>query len=444
MRSLHEAERVASVRASLVALRGSERPRLLWISHALGGGVERHLDELEAAVAGRAWPLRLQPGGWSGGVVLGLPCMAELDGGVAGLRLGFTWPEDFPLLQAWLQWLGVSRLHVHHLAGFSSEQVQALMDLGLPVDLTLHDYSILGATTDGQGGQLASSMQGVAGLAQRIIAPSRSLADVVRQHLPHINITVQSHPDAEVDFPYPAPMQSQLGEHEVMRVLCLGTFTPEKGAAVLSRVARLASRHKQPVEFSLLGESLYPLPSSVAVSGAYQDVDLDRLIRDRAPHLLWLPAQVPETWCYTLSAGLRAGLPILASDIGALSERLSGRPATRLLSPRSSPEVWLKALLAMRRQMIRGGGVVEWQQQPRLGFYRAGDYLQCRRSETPKECSFPPGLDNAVRLGAVRYASWYRWRRVAVGYLRRLPLLGLILASASLRQRLKRIFLMGG
>lgn len=98
----------------------------------------------------------------------------------------------------------------------------------------------------------------------------------------------------------------------------------------------------------------------------------------------------------------------------------------------------------MRRQMIRGGGVVEWQQQPRLGFYRAGDYLQCRRSETPKECSFPPGLDNAVRLGAVRYASWYRWRRVAVGYLRRLPLLGLILASASLRQRLKRIFLMGG
>lgn len=441
MRSLHEAERIASVRASLVALRGSERPRLLWLSHALGGGVERHLDELEVVVAGHAWALRLQPGSWPGGVVLRFPCMAELDARVARLQLGFTWPEDGPLLLAWLQWLGVSRLHVHHLAGFPDALIQALMGLNVPVDMTLHDHSILGVNTNSQASPLARPMQGLARAAQRVIAPSRSLADAVREQLPALNICVRPHPDAEVDIPYPAPLQLPLGDQEVMRVLCLGTFTPEKGALVLSRVARLAARQKRPVAFSLLGEHLYPLPRSVECSGAYQDADLDRLIRQKRPHLLWLPAQVPETWSYTLSAGLRAALPILASDIGVFAERLKGRPATRLLSPSSSPDAWLKTLLDMRSQMVRGGSRESWPQESLRAFYRAGDYLQCQQPEVLRECSSPSGLLRALRLGAVQPGRRRRWLGALVSHLRRMPVIGRLLASASLRHRLKRALL---
>lgn len=441
MRSLHEAERIASVRASLFALHDSERPRLLWLSHALGGGVERHLDELEGVVAGHAWALRLQPGSWPGGVVLRFPCMAELGARVARLQLGFTWPQDGPLLLAWLQWLGVSRLHVHHLAGFPEALIQALMGLNVPVDMTLHDYSILGVNTNSQASPLARPMQGLARVAQRVIAPSRSLADAVREQLPALNICVRPHPDAEVDIPYPAPLQLPLGDQEVMRVLCLGTFTPEKGALVLSRVARLAARQGRPVAFSLLGEHLYPLPRSVECSGAYQDTDLDRLIRQKRPHLLWLPAQVPETWSYTLSAGLRAGLPMLASDIGVFAERLKGRPATRLLGPSSSPDAWLKALLDMRDQLVRVGSKESWPQETFLAFYSTGEYLQCQQPEAPRECSQPPGLLRALRLGAVQPGRRRRWLRALVGHLRRMPLVGQLLASASLRHRLKRVLL---
>lgn len=441
MKPLLDAELAARVRCSLAALRCSGQPRLLWLSHALGGGVERHLNELVAAVAGRAWPLLLQPGTWPGGVVLRLPGVKGLGNDDEGLQLGFTWPQEYPLLQAWLQWLGVSRMHVHHLVGFPDAMIQALMGLDLPVDLTLHDHSILGSGANYPAGQLARTMQSLACRAQRIIVPSRSLADAVHKVLPGLDIRVQPHPDAEVDVPYPSPLPLRLSEQEVLRVLCLGTFTPEKGAVVLSRVARLAAKQGRPVEFQLLGDNLYPLPRSVQRFGAYLDADLDQLLRQKKPHLLWLPAQVPETWSYTLSAGLRAGLPILASDIGAISERLQGRPATRLLSPGSATDVWLEALLDMRAGLVRGLGKEPWPQLSVGAFYTGGSYLQHEQSEPLPESVPPPGLEAALSLGASRPGRWRRLVAYLARHSRKLPLLGRFLASASLRIRLKRVLI---
>ena len=40
--------------------------------------------------------------------------------------------------------------------------------------------------------------------------------------------------------------------------------------------------------------------------------------------MLFFPAQVPETYAYTLSVALASGLPIVASALGALPERLAG------------------------------------------------------------------------------------------------------------------------
>jgi hypothetical protein len=42
--------------------------------------------------------------------------------------------------------------------------------------------------------------------------------------------------------------------------------------------------------------------------------------------VIWFPAQVPETYSYTLSVAMTTGLPIVASDLGALPERLANYP----------------------------------------------------------------------------------------------------------------------
>ncbi len=52
---------------------------------------------------------------------------------------------------------------------------------------------------------------------------------------------------------------------------------------------------------------------------------------NEAQHLAWFPAQWPETYSYTLSACLRARLPVVAPDIGAFGERMRGREWTWIM-----------------------------------------------------------------------------------------------------------------
>ena len=62
--------------------------------------------------------------------------------------------------------------------------------------------------------------------------------------------------------------------------------------------------------------------------------------------LFLFPAQVPETYSYTLSVALATGLPIVASALGALPERLAGRAARDAVPWDAPPAAWNDALLA--------------------------------------------------------------------------------------------------
>ena len=57
-------------------------------------------------------------------------------------------------------------------------------------------------------------------------------------------------------------------------------------------------------------------------------------------------AQVPETYAYTLSVALQAGLPIVASALGAFPERLAGVPRSTTVAWNAPPAKWNDALLA--------------------------------------------------------------------------------------------------
>ena len=43
----------------------------------------------------------------------------------------------------------------------------------------------------------------------------------------------------------------------------------------------------------------------------------------------------PETYSYTLTTAIDSGLPIVATEIGALPERLTGRPQTWIIGKSS-------------------------------------------------------------------------------------------------------------
>ena len=100
--------------------------------------------------------------------------------------------------------------------------------------------------------------------------------------------------------------------------------------------ARLAHERDLPLAFRVLGPVSRPLPplpmSRLSMSGEYAERDLADLVAAERPDVLWFPVQVPETYAYTLTVALASGLPIVASALGALPERLAGHAGATLVA----------------------------------------------------------------------------------------------------------------
>ncbi|MFZ7112438.1 MAG: hypothetical protein ACOWYE_12205, partial [Desulfatiglandales bacterium] len=104
------------------------------------------------------------------------------------------------------------------------------------------------------------------------------------------------------------------------------------------------------------------------------------LISKSDPHLIWFPAQWPETYSYTLSAALESGRPLVVPDIGAFPERVRGRPLT-WVEPWDKPsDRWLEFFLDLRDRLSapeEGEASRAWEEQqvPQGEFSYRSDYV---------------------------------------------------------------------
>ena len=140
-------------------------------------------------------------------------------------------------------------------------------------------------------------------------------------------------------------------------------------------------------EFHLIGDVEDSFPEAarrrLRLTGRYKDADLPRLLRKVAPQVLWFPASWPETYSYTVSAGVEAGLPIVASRIGALTERLTGRPLTWMVDSGLETAPWLDAFEAARAALAEAPPTAPMRDA--IPDFYAGPYLAApaiRRSGT--------------------------------------------------------------
>ena len=125
--------RAPAALGALDRLRSSPRPRLLFVSHAFGGGVGRHIEELAHAIREDAEVLLLEPA--HGGFVV----LRSL-GGEDNLSLSVPAEDDRHALIALLRALAVERVHFHHVHGLPRWILGLPDELGCALDITLHDY----------------------------------------------------------------------------------------------------------------------------------------------------------------------------------------------------------------------------------------------------------------------------------------------------------------
>ncbi len=386
------------------------------VSHGLGGGIERHLTALVERLDGDANVLLLCPE--SGGFKLGIPSLP----GHPELAMSADRIDDFVVL---LKNFALRRVHVHHVMRFYDADLAPLLRrLGVPFDVTVHDYYAicpqvnllpwLDAQYCGEPGPAACNAciaarpsHGARDIlewrarhrflfaeADRVLCPSEdALARLARHGLaaramlaPHEAITVPHWPLRINPLRRAEPQKRGARRSGALRVALLGVLASQKG---LPAVAGLVAAMATEIDLHLIGYPESPLPAPLAerlaVSGAYAEADLPGMIARLRPHAFWFPAQWPETWSYTLSAAIASGLPIVASRIGAFPERLAGRPLTWLVPPDAPPEAWRAAFAALREQIAR---MEEPPKSPRrrleADFYEA-DYIAPLKAQPPHD-----------------------------------------------------------
>lgn len=435
-------ERPYRVMAQLRMMQASPRKKYAFVSHRLGGGVIKHLYELADYLSEQLDVVLLRPAEHSS---------VELCGIYGGYdwSLFFQLPAEQTELMSVLSALGIERLHLHHVMGIPDDVLSVITHLSLPYDVTLHDYYLVNAnpTLIGKDGMFAEDaatrdqccaeaypipdgMTAVAwrekygavlSSATRVFAPSERCRAVYLEYFPSVAIDVAYHPEWEQSWPYPQPTVPVLQTSEKLRVLVLGAISREKGADVLEKTATYRDPLER-LEYHLLGYAYRPLAPEVIQHGPYEDAKVDALLAEYQPHVIWFPVQWHETYCYALSAALRAGVPVLSTDLGSFPERLAGRPMSFIKPWRTTPIEWNDCLLQIRdwilaNQHLPAADRVWHQPTPESrAFLYARDYVL--GDGVMKESALLPGLDR-IRVwayphqaGSVPLSSREQWLRI--------------------------------
>ncbi len=393
-------------------------PKILHVSHALGGGVAQHIDELAQHFSKQAAHILLTPYENRGAVSV------TLGTDTGANRLIFRTPKDFRALVDLLTTIGVSAVHIHHTAGLGPEILGLADALGVTQLLTVHDFSGLEtelpppnqARPSPRGQGLSSQFQNIARRSDCVIFPSNATKRPFAHALglDPAKLVVAPHIEADgTSNLQPAPFVKTL----TYKIGVLGALGRGKGADRLDQIAARAKRLGLAMSFHLIGYA-YKSLRAVTVSGPYPAQALPSLIQQHELDALFFPNQSPETYSYTLSRALQAGLPILAPDLGAFSERLSGRPNTLLFDPQTPADALLDQIEAFFGAMAAGRSVVAplfEGDESRPDFY-ACDYLPLVSRSMRAASDGPvtvPRLDAFKVLGGTN-AHPKTWRDFAV------------------------------
>jgi glycosyltransferase involved in cell wall biosynthesis len=130
-----------------------------------------------------------------------------------------------------------------------------------------------------------------------------------------------------------------------VRVVILGVLSRAKGRALVEALVAWNAEQGARFEFHMLGDAAPDFASApgVVLHGAYEREELPARLKTIAPSFSLIASIWPETYSHTLTESWAAGIPVLASDLGAPGERIRRHGGGWLLDPRE-PEQWAALL----------------------------------------------------------------------------------------------------
>jgi glycosyltransferase involved in cell wall biosynthesis len=271
--------------------------------------------------------------------------------------------------------LDIDVIHVQHLAWQSLGIGKIAQAFGVPILYSVHDfYSVcashtlldesnapcFGKCTSGIGscsaiiwpssslrtlknedvGLWRANMSSFVSQVKSVIAPSEFTKDLFLRNFPQVadKTSVISHPLPSFK---PISPDSWPSARSTIKALVIGDINLGKGALVLESIAKLSGSHG--IEFHFLGSTWPGLSAYGVHHGSYSPEQLPTIVQSIKPHVAVVPSIAPETFSLALSELWQLGLPVVATNYGALSERI-GISGGGIVAESNNPSLWIEAI----------------------------------------------------------------------------------------------------
>jgi glycosyltransferase involved in cell wall biosynthesis len=257
-----------------------------------------------------------------------------------------------------------SELQIHHVFGFEKLISFFLNNFKIKSVFYLHDYYLFSANwsffeVQKSNNYMDSECNNVWEKSCRLFLITNVTTIVATSfHTYNLLLSEECIPKYKVDFQY-NPEESNIENLPVrfpgkvsneINILILGNLGLYKGLSILNSLMDLLPSDLMDLKFFHIGGvSEGFLSEKIFQYGWLDKLTRSETIRKIDADLVLVPAQCPETYSVIVSDILRLGIPMLASNIGAIPERLFDRRFTKLVNNYSNPTSWLNEILEFQR-----------------------------------------------------------------------------------------------
>lgn len=258
--------------------------------------------------------------------------------------------------------LDISLLHINHLINHSFDLINHAIKKSIPFIVNLHDFYYICPSihlVDKKCLYCNFDCHDCGGIAHNSdisndlilerwhnecfkllensyvnIAPTQSVVDFYRKIYPNLNnfIVIEHGVEINKSSYYP-----QLTSNPI-KILVPGHVSPHKGSLLIRQLKEL-DKHNN-LELHFMGTTIPNLNKYGINHGKYKRKDFNKIVSEIKPSFSLILSTCPETYSYTLTESWMAGLPVIASDLGALKQRINSTGAGWLVDYRDVNDIY--------------------------------------------------------------------------------------------------------
>ena len=373
---------------------------ILFVSHYLGGGIQRHIHDLAHYLSLEGvTALLMQPIDSSSWVQISCTDNSTQ----IGLKYDLDQTSEFQTLIEDLNAVDIQHIHFHSTIGYrQSDLIWSLPEhINRPYDITIHDYQAIcprlnlidqtgrycgepdveqcdrciqtnGTYSDASVSKMYARLgtthawreyfQKRLQQARTVFCPSKDTKTRMSKYSSAENLRFEYHPEA-VEKSTKFTLGSQKKEGAIS-VAIIGAISDIKGFSIIQEVAIAAKRKQRLIEFFVFGftenDSIFESIDNVRILGAYSTYsELQSMLEQYPCDVAAFFSLWPETYSYTLSEAISLGMSPVVFDIGAFPERVAGIETAKVLNMNDSIETILDALLSSGKQTRRTQTVID-------------------------------------------------------------------------------------